>query len=69
MYLPAYLELYSISQKDFAEKVGIHQSSLNNYLKGRRVPTAQICVRIEKASHDKVTIDELIKFPYTLKKT
>ena len=68
MYLPAYLELFHISQKDFCALIKIHQSTLNNYLKGRRTPTAEIRVLIEKATHGRVTIDELIEFPYMLDK-
>lgn len=59
MNLTTYLEIYDLTQKEFAELVGVSEGAIQNYVKGKRCPTLLIALRIQEKTHDKVTAEEL----------
>lgn len=62
MDLKAYLNLKKIEQKEFAKKIGVHPNTLNNYLRWRTTPTAEIIERIYKATGRKVKFKDIMKY-------
>lgn len=62
MHILAYLQLYNIKKKDFAQACDIRPSTLSNYLKGTRKPKLDIARKIEKLTKSKVTIDDMINY-------
>lgn len=61
MDLKTFIELKSISQKEFADALGIAQSSLSNYLRGTRTVPLNVAVKIEEITKGKVKIKDLCK--------
>lgn len=55
MRLADYLKKHGLSDKQFAEKAGLHYTEVWNYRKGRREPLARKVALIEKATGGKVT--------------
>ena len=60
MDLKTYLELKNISQKEFAEMIGVRASTISNYICKRRFPTLKIGAKIEKATRGNVSITDLL---------
>lgn len=48
----------NLTQKDFATKIGVSQSSINYWEKGQRIPSIEAAARI--ANYFSVTIDSLL---------
>jgi predicted transcriptional regulator len=61
MDLGTYIESRNISQKEFADMLGVRASTVSNYICGRRLPNSRIGRGIEKLTKNKVTIDDMIK--------
>lgn len=61
MNLREFLEKYNITQKAFALQVGVSRQSIVNYLVGRKMPRMDIARRIERATENRVRMDDLIK--------
>jgi DNA-binding transcriptional regulator YdaS (Cro superfamily) len=58
MDLSAYLKRSESSQAAFAQRVGVTQSRVSQWLNGETIP-AERCVKIEQATGGKVTRQEL----------
>ena len=56
MQLITYLEENNISQRKFAQLIGVQPLAVNRYIKGRRTPKPEILLRIELVTEGKVTI-------------
>lgn len=54
MTLAEYLEKHGLSDKEFAEKSGLHFTEVWNYRTGRRQPRAKNVAAIEKATNGQV---------------
>jgi transcriptional regulator with XRE-family HTH domain len=54
MRLADYLKKHGLSDKDFAEKTGLHYTEVWNYRTGRRMPRADKVAAIEKATRGAV---------------
>lgn len=62
MDLRTYLESRNIENIEFAKMIGVHPSTISNYLCRRRKPTLEIGRIIEKITKGKVNIDDLIEY-------
>lgn len=62
MDILAYLQLYNIKKKDFAEANEIKPSTLSNYIKGTRKPKLDIARKMERNSKGKIKIDDIIEY-------
>lgn len=61
MDLGDYLESRNISEKEFAEMIGVTGTSVAQYLRGGRIPKLKTALLIEKVTKGKVKIADLIK--------
>ena len=62
MDLPTYFTRPdSLTQMQLAEKVGVSQSQISNYVTGRRRPTRHIAVAISEATGGLVSVGELLE--------
>ena len=62
MDLKVYLESKDISRTKFAKMIGVHPSTITNYISWRRKPTLEIGKCIEVATNGKVTIEDLLAY-------
>ena len=60
MLLELYLESRNIQHKEFAKMLEVTPASVSNYITRKRLPTLVIGRKIEKLTHGKVSIDDLI---------
>jgi plasmid maintenance system antidote protein VapI len=60
MNLKQYLQTSDTKRKDFCSSLGIHYQHLNNILRGKRNPSADLALRIEEATGGAVTRMELL---------
>jgi transcriptional regulator with XRE-family HTH domain len=69
MYLSAYLEMQGMSQREFADEIGVSASSIGNYILGKRTPDLKTAITIEKKTRGKVTAQELWEYAKKIKAT
>lgn len=58
MNLSAYLATSSVTQAEFAQKVGVTQGRVSQWIRGAVIP-AERCRAIEAATEGKVTVHDL----------
>lgn len=61
MKLATYLDINNLTQKEFADMVGITETSIANYIHRRRVPATHIAGKIEKVTKGKVTLHDFLE--------
>lgn len=61
--LSEYLEGNAITQKAFAQTIGISKSFLNDIVKRRRTPGLDVALRIRDATGGNVSLDTLLANP------
>lgn len=59
MKLADYLSSTGVTQADFAQRIGVHQSAVTRYVAGHRIPKPQTAMKITKATGGAVTIEDL----------
>ena len=57
--LSAELARYSMTQKEFAENVGINNTTISNWMNGRSVPSVADAFRVRDALPGDLTVDYL----------
>jgi len=55
MTLDAYLKSKGLSEREFAERIGMSQRAVNSYVRGDRRPRWAVVVRIAQATGNAVT--------------
>jgi len=60
MKLLEYLKKHSLTQKKFAEKVGVTQAHITNIISGKKRPSIQLTKRIEMETNRKVGLDDFL---------
>lgn len=66
--LELYLKSRNITQIEFAERIGVTENTIGNYIKGRRLPTLPIVLKIQEETKGKVTAKEFNDFYQQKKK-
>jgi DNA-binding transcriptional regulator YdaS (Cro superfamily) len=66
--LALYLRSRNIPYWEFAERIGVSENSVANYIKGRRIPPLPIVLKIEDATGGKVNARNLNDFYQTRKR-
>lgn len=54
-----YLNEHHITQDSLAALVGIHVTTLRNYIKFRKEPRLSIAVKIQKVTENEITVEDL----------
>lgn len=62
MLLSDYLKLRGVSQRKFADELGVSAVSVTRYIKGDRLPHPWVMQRISEVTSGAVTPDDLIRF-------
>jgi transcriptional regulator with XRE-family HTH domain len=63
MKLNEFLEHANMSQKDFADRVGVTESSISLYMAGKRTPSLKQAIIIENWTRGLVTCKDLLTPP------
>ena len=68
MFLKEYLEKNNLSYRKFADKAGVHYSSISYFLSGRNKSISlDLAQKISKATDDQVTFNDLLEEAKTVK--
>ena len=67
MTLIAWILTKKISKRDFAIDLGINESTVYNYISGRREPTLSVAIKIVHLTKKKVSFNELSLNPIMIK--
>lgn len=59
MDLRQYLTSRHLTQKEFADMVGISRTAISHYVAKRRIPTLLIAMKIKEMSNNKVSLEDL----------
>jgi len=60
MQLAAYLDLAKITDRDFAETIGVTRQALHRYRQGLRIPRPEVLAKIKAATDGAVTANDFM---------
>lgn len=60
MKLEDYLEKYQMTNREFAERISVHEGTVSHYVQKRRRPEWDVLKRINKATKGKVAPQDFL---------
>ena len=68
MWLKDYLESRQLTYKEFAKMIGVHVTTISNYINFKRTPALWVALRIEEMTKGKVTVEDMYTYRQENKK-